>query len=511
MTNQNRVCCLYRVSTGKQVDYTITIKGETYTAELTPKFDDFSGHENYYKLLEDFNTYDCISEQAAPQGDVQQIYPEDFDKILTAELKSQEGQRQKHVANQAFDKAMGEIETYLKSHTKADTVFYAEQHGVKLGAKDKKLSAEDKKKLAELRNGTRFKMPKAEQIYTEYNKPISEDDIATLRTIGKISVNAFTSEDIQKAQKWAYMYKELKVKSPFFRAWFGDWRAFEKNDVTIAEIPQYFDSNEERKKNRGAVDNEDTSWTISISREGETNTISHAGKERLSEYGLAGIKELIRHAKLLNTEVHEHHNNNAKNDLIAFDHKLYALGKNEKGEVALYRITVEDYFQSKKQPSNKRFHNLKHIEKIADITGGRTSGKNRSGGSTDGKSAITYTVADLVKFVNMYDSEYISPKQSSVVVENGEPLVVYHGTKTSNIKTFRTINANGTGGLYLSTNRSVAEGFAGKNGEVYETYVNLRNPFIVDAGLSFYDSIAVCEAWKGRRTLACGRNAGALS
>ena len=32
---------------------------------------------------------------------------------------------------------MGEIEGYLNSHTKADTVYYAEQHGVKLGAKDK--------------------------------------------------------------------------------------------------------------------------------------------------------------------------------------------------------------------------------------------------------------------------------------------------------------------------------------------------------------------------------------
>lgn len=144
--------------------HTITIKGETYTAELTPKFDDFSWHENYYKLLEDFNTYDCISEQAAPQGDVQQIYPEDFNKILEAELKAQEGHRQKQVANQAFDKAMGEIEDYLKNHTKADTVFYAEQHGVKLSAKDKKLGAEDKKKLAELRKGVKYALPKVEKM-----------------------------------------------------------------------------------------------------------------------------------------------------------------------------------------------------------------------------------------------------------------------------------------------------------------------------------------------------------
>ena len=140
--------------------HTITIKGETYTAELTPKFDDFSGHENYYKLLEDFNTYDCISEEAAPQGDVQQTYPEDFDETLKAELKAQEKHRQKQEETQAFDNAMGEIESYLSTHTKADTVFYAEQHGVKLSAKDKKLNAADKAKLADLRKGMKMSMPK---------------------------------------------------------------------------------------------------------------------------------------------------------------------------------------------------------------------------------------------------------------------------------------------------------------------------------------------------------------
>ena len=147
--------------------HTITIKGETYTAELTPKFDSFSWHDNYYKLLEDFNTYDCISEEAAQQGDVQQIYPEDFDQILKGELTAQESHRQKQVENQAFDKAMGEIESYLQNHTKADTVFYAEQHGVNLSAKDKKLGAEDKRKLAGLRKGMKMSMPrKAEKKIT---------------------------------------------------------------------------------------------------------------------------------------------------------------------------------------------------------------------------------------------------------------------------------------------------------------------------------------------------------
>ena len=75
--------------------HTMTINGQTYTAALTPKFDAFSKEPNYYKLIADFNTYDCITEQAAPQGDVQQIYPDNFEDILREELTHQENYRNK--------------------------------------------------------------------------------------------------------------------------------------------------------------------------------------------------------------------------------------------------------------------------------------------------------------------------------------------------------------------------------------------------------------------------------
>lgn len=152
--------------------HTITINGETYTAELTPKFSQFAEEQNYYKLLEDFNTYDCITEEAAPQVDVQQVYPDGFEDILRAELSSQERYRQKQEKNQAFDKAMGEIESYLQNHTKADTVYYANQHGIKLGAKDKKLNAADKAKLKQMqKDGNAFSLPKTD---SEGNQ-LSED------------------------------------------------------------------------------------------------------------------------------------------------------------------------------------------------------------------------------------------------------------------------------------------------------------------------------------------------
>lgn len=48
---------------------------------------------------------------------------------------------------------------------------------------------------------------------------INIDDIKILRSINQKSVNAFNSEDIKKSEKWARkFYKEIEIKSPFFRA-----------------------------------------------------------------------------------------------------------------------------------------------------------------------------------------------------------------------------------------------------------------------------------------------------
>ena len=75
----------------------------------------------------------------------------------------------------------------------------------------------------------------------------------------------------------------------------------------------------------------------------------------------------------------------------------------EKNISPLDKITVEEYYQSKTEPDNKKFHNLKYIKKVADLAGGRTSEKTRSGGSTNGKSTTTYSISDLYGYVKSFD------------------------------------------------------------------------------------------------------------
>ena len=294
-----------------------------------------------------------------------------------------------------------------------------------MGTEGNKNTAED--------GGAKFAVSE-ESENKDYIKPITEKDVLLLRSVGRKSVGQFTTEDIDKAQKWAYKYfKEMGVKSPFFRAWFGEWRAHEATRAKYANIPDYVNTNEARKEQRGIAVNGDTGWEIRISREGETNTIAHAGSQRKSEFGLAGVRELIENSYLFNSEIHEHHSNNAKNDLIAFDHKLYSVGVNTNGDVALYRITVEEFYQSRTEPNNKKFHNLKYIEKIAEIAGGRTYDQSRSGGSTVDNSAINYTIADVYNFVKLYDSEFYAIRDVAreLLNSDGTPKMLYHQTAES--------------------------------------------------------------------------------
>ena len=312
----------------------------------------------------------------------------------------------------------------------------------------------------------------------EWNKPITPRDVEAVQSIGRKSINAFTSEEIRKTQKWAHkFYRELGTKSPFFRAWFGDWRAHDTGEVKVAEIPEYAATNEARKANRGTVRNNDTGWDIRISRDGETNTISHAGGDKLSEYGLAGIRGLTENGVLLDSEVHEHHTNNAKNDMIAFDHKLYAVGRDTSGNVALYKITVEEAYHDHKNTNERRFHNLKYIEKVATV-GGRTAGQSLPGVSTNDDIATTYTVADILSFVKTYDKDFTAAHDVSpeLLNEDGTPKVFYHGTG-ANFTVFKS--ENGTYWFSESTDyaEAMAEERAGKNGRVGAFYLDMKNPY----------------------------------
>jgi hypothetical protein len=286
----------------------------------------------------------------------------------------------------------------------------------------------------------------------EYKKPITRADIVRLHSLilKRKSVNRFTPDEIRATGKWAYKYwQQMGAKSPFFRAWFGDWRAQDTAPIEIADIPDVdedaFAKYIKDRRSEEGIENPDTTWLVATTSQGERNTKSHAGTEGLSVKALTGISDLIKKAVLLDSEVHEHHNNNAKSaetDPVVFNHRLYALGRTTDGMINLYRINVEDRMQDSKHPQKFLFHNLKHIEIVAEDISRRHFGKNRKRGvSTYNASTTKYNVADLYAFVKRFDSEFnvgakVAPEMLN---EDGTPRIVYHQT-AADFTVFNTDN-----------------------------------------------------------------------
>lgn len=98
--------------------------------------------------------------------------------------------------------------------------------------------------------------------------------------------------------------------------------------------------------------------------------------------------------------------------------KLYAFGNSNAG-TGLYKITIEEYFQSKSETNKKRFHNLKYIEKVADVPADALASNTRSGGSTMGSSTTKYNISDLFALVKQYDKEF-NPKSVNEALINAD-------------------------------------------------------------------------------------------
>ena len=90
-------------------------------ATFNPKFSsspygtDFTRHENYYKLLEDFNTYDCITEASTVQGAVTMNFPSEANRLTAQQMEAyKEALRETGIFTEK------DIEKYAK---KADMTF----------------------------------------------------------------------------------------------------------------------------------------------------------------------------------------------------------------------------------------------------------------------------------------------------------------------------------------------------------------------------------------------------
>ena len=312
--------------------------------------------------------------------------------------------------------------------------------------------------------------------YSDYDKRITQGDIQKIRDVAaahggqRVSINDFTSDDIKATQKWAHkFYKELGTKSPFFRAWFGDWRAYDQSK--IFPVPVSNIDLEDVVMQNGDYSNEDTGWSIRAGSLLYGDTMSHSRGEKISVKALNDIENILKNAVLLNTEISEQ-NTNKKSSGTAFMHKLYC-PITYRGEIYIAKVTVEEYLNAEDGKVKRRGYNLRAI-KIEAVNGSLTD--TRSATAPVVESASIDSISDLHALVKRYDKEF-SPKSVNPVLlnEDGTPKVFYHGTSDRFTSFDIGEVSQREGSFFFAENREDAAAYGNHVMEVYLTADNLAD------------------------------------
>lgn len=244
---------------------------------------------------------------------------------------------------------------------------------------------------------------------------VSEEELRTIQSIGDKSVNQFTSEDIRRTSRYAQQYwREMGAKSPFFRAWFGDWRSADQMRVLVAK---------EENSERGAQRNTDTGWDINISRKVfDEAEQKRARSVQSGKMYLPYIRDIVKKAVLLDTRTLKEGRAKSKNSLLM--HSLYAVADNGSGPVLL-KLYVEEMNNPNSAATGKRAYELQNIE--YQQPGVKGSGVTPS---LITQAADIRTIADLHAAVKARDRRFSAGRAVDPVLlnEDGTPKVFYHGT-----------------------------------------------------------------------------------
>lgn len=304
---------------------------------------------------------------------------------------------------------------------------------------------------------------------------ITVDDLQAIRAIGRKSVNDFTADDVRATEKWARkFYRELGTKSPFFRAWFGDWRAEDGGKINTVVA-----SESSGKNPRGIFKNKDTGWDITSSSVGYDEIVSHSGKDKRSLAAMRTIDKLLENAVLLDTEISAY-GRGKKSVYTAFMHKFYALIYID-GAPNIAKIAVDESYMPGQSDTNKKFYHVRAIQ----IEAVPSVGIGNSHTPIMEKTASTISISDLYALVKRYDKDF-KPKavNPALLNEDGTPKVIYHGTNSEAFTVFDSdksgrVKKNVLGdGYYFAAEEESATHY----GEhVIPVYLNMENPYKVYA------------------------------
>jgi hypothetical protein len=283
----------------------------------------------------------------------------------------------------------------------------------------------------------------------------------------------------------------LLVRTERFKKWFGDWLKvyrIEKlrssqdieisgNEITPDENIKQYKTNalEYGKTLRGEYTNKDTKEKILVPKIGIKEILRHDFGDIANIQGVAAIPQIIENSIYIDTIENEDLNKHPH--ITHYDY--YVVGLKIGGE----DYTVKAVIANDRNGQRYYDHALTQIEK---------------GKLLDEVEGVTSPARQEEVFQKYKDKRLISILQvnsSKVVDENGEPMVVYHGTN----KRFTVFDKNRIGsstmdnapfygdGFYFSWDGGFAAPYAldenekwSENSNINEAFLNIRNPLFVE-------------------------------
>lgn len=312
-----------------------------------------------------------------------------------------------------------------------------------------------------------------------------------------------------------------QVRTKAFKKWFGDWekaarieklRRSKAVKITGEEIEPNSDLKQYKKnaleygKNlRGEYTNKDTGETIALtggnSRGGIREILQHDYKDIEHLQSIAAIPQIIEKAIFID----EVPNEDAERYPGVKSFRYYVCGL----KIGNTYYTVKAVVAVQNNGDRYYDHKLSSIEK----------GKLLSIIPTIQKAGIENNLPPSVG----KDKRLLSILQtnsSKVVDENGEPMVVYHGTLADGLRQFSTdfIGSRYSydeKGFFFISNRKIADDYAvsefdaSRRGEVIDAYVSLGNPLVVNSewcrknglGSNVFKDNDVIEFWDNYQSL----------
>ena len=306
-----------------------------------------------------------------------------------------------------------------------------------------------------------------------------------------------------------------QVRTKAFKEWFGDWekiarieklRKAKAIEITGEEIAPS-DDLKQYKKNaldygkalRGEYTNKDTGAKVLLAKNALKEVLQHDYKDVEQLQSIVAIPKIIEESIYIDSEK----NNDSKIDADAFDYYVSGL------KIGGVDYAVRSVIVKLKDGTRYYDHKLTQIEKgkLIDSLVGTTPGFNQT------ESPVS--VSKDKRLVSILQTNC-----SKVVDENGEPMVVYHGTLANGLHKF---NKDFIGsrysyddkGFFFISRESIAKDYATsefdatKKGEVIPAFISLQNPLVVDAvwckknglGSNVFKDNDVIEFWDNYQSL----------